>query len=103
MERNEFVEYLKAEGALGFAAGYVNCHRLPALVKRIAYGNSGFPWNLNPKVKYHYGRGVCPNAEFLHDHSVIMFEMCMFELPETDVNLILEAMHKVHKFCIMDA
>ena len=66
VERNEFVEYLKAEGALGFAAGYVNCHRLPALVKRIAYGNSGFPWNLNPKVKYHYGRGVCPNAEEGH-------------------------------------
>ena len=99
IHRDKFVECLVAEGATGFASGYINCHRLPALEQQIAYGNSGFPWSLNPDVDYHYGPGTCPNAEYLHDTSCIMFEMCMFELSDTDVELLIAAIQKVHRSC----
>ena len=100
--RNKFVEYLADEGALGFSGGYINCHRLPALVQKIAYGKSGFPWSLNPDVDYDYGEGTCPNAEFLHDVACIIFEMCMFELRDEEVDLIIMAIRKVHHFCKKD-
>ena len=102
VSRNEFVEFLSAEGALGFAGGYINCHRLPALVNKIALGKSGFPWSLNPSVVYHYGDNTCPNAEYLNDVSCIMFEMCMFELSDNDIDLIIKAIQKVHKFCVLE-
>lgn len=101
VSRNKFVEFLLAEGALGFSGGYINCHRLPALVNKIALGKSGFPWSLNPSVVYNYGDNTCPNAEYLNDVSCITFEMCMFELSDKDVDLIIKAIQKVHKFCVI--
>ncbi len=99
VRRNKFVEYLIAEGAIGFGSGYINCHRLPALEQKIAYGNSGFPWSLNPDVDYQYGTGTCPNAEYLQDTSCITFEMCLFELSDTDVEFLISAIKKVHGAC----
>lgn len=101
ISRKEFVNYLEAEGALGFGEGYSNCHRLPALENKVAYGNSGFPWSLNPDVKYHYGKGVCPNAELLQDSTFFFFEMCMFELPDEEIDLIISAINKVHAVCVI--
>lgn len=95
--RDKFVEHLIAEGAYGFSGGYINCHKLPALEKKIAYGKKGFPWSLNPHIDYRYGSGTCPNAEYLNDTTCIIFEMCMFELSDPDVELIIQAIKKVHE------
>ena len=47
--------------------------------------------------KITYKKGICPIAEKLHDESLIMFEVCLFELSNSDVDLIIEVFKKVWK------
>ena len=71
---------------------------LPMYQKKIAYGSNGFPWNsdiCSREINYH--KGICPTAEKLHDESFLGYEMCLHELSDNDVDLMLEAFHKVWK------
>ena len=47
------------------------------------------------EIEYH--KGICPIAEKLHEESFLGYEMCLHELSDNDVDLILEAFHKVWK------
>ncbi len=96
VSRERIVEALKAEGVTGLAAGYVNVHLLPMYQKKIAYGSSGFPWTSDIcKRDVSYAKGICPVAEELHEKSYLGYEMCLNELENNDVDLIITAFRKV--------
>ena len=96
VSRNLIFKALAAEGISGLAAGYSNLHLLPLYQKKIAYGSNGFPWNLESvRQNINYSKGICPNAEHLHESSFIGFEMCLHDLSIDDINLIVLAFKKV--------
>ena len=83
---------LKAEGVTGLTLGYANIHRLPMYQKKIAYGSHGFPWTLKEtRNDISYEKGICPNAEELHDKTFIGFEVCRHQLLDSDIDLIIKA------------
>jgi dTDP-4-amino-4,6-dideoxygalactose transaminase len=94
--RKKIFEALKAEGVEGLAEGYANIHMLPMYQQKIAYGKKGFPWNsdfCDREIKYE--KGICPVAEKLHDETFLGYEMCLHELSEQDVELLIKAFKKV--------
>lgn len=87
---------LEAEGMTGLAPGYANVHLLPMYQKKIAYGSKGFPWTSDIcRRGVDYTKGICPVAEELHDKTFLGFEMCLHELGDEDINLIVVAFKKV--------
>jgi dTDP-4-amino-4,6-dideoxygalactose transaminase len=96
VSRNQIVAALHAEGVPYLMSGYQNIHLLPLFRKKIAYGIQGFPWTSDYcSSKQVYAVGLCPIAEELHTHSFLGLNICMNELPSSDVALIIEAFHKV--------
>jgi len=96
ISRDRIVAALEAEGIEGLANGYANVHLLPMYQKKIAYGSNGFPWSSELcKRQVSYDKGICPVAEELHDKSFIAFEMCLHELFDQDIELIVRAFSKV--------
>jgi perosamine synthetase len=98
VSRAHLVDALRAEGLSGIGAGYQNVHLLPMFQQKIAYGSRGFPWNSDIcRREVNYQKGICPVAEQLHDETYFGFAMCLHELTNDDVNLIIEAFHKIWK------
>ena len=96
VSRERIVEALEAEGVDGLANGFANIHMLPMYQNKIAYGSKGFPWTSDiNRREITYGKGVCPTAEYLHEYSVIGYEMCLHQLRDPDVDLIAKAFEKV--------
>jgi perosamine synthetase len=96
VSREKILAALEAEGVTGLAAGYVNVHLLPMYQQKIAYGSNGFPWSSDIcKREVSYAKGICPVAEELHDKSFLEYEMCLNELEDRDVDLIVAAFRKV--------
>ena len=96
VKREKIIAALEAEGVKGLINGYVNVHLLPIFQNKIAYGNNGFPWNSTIYNKeINYKKGICPNAEYLHDNTFIGFEMCLYDLNDKDIKLIIKAFNKV--------
>jgi perosamine synthetase len=96
VSRERILAALEAEGITGLAAGYVNVHLLPMYQQKIAYGSNGFPWSSDIcKRDVSYAKGICPVAEELHDKSFLEYEMCLSELEDEDVDLIVAAFRKV--------
>ncbi|SDH62375.1 DegT/DnrJ/EryC1/StrS family aminotransferase [Propionivibrio dicarboxylicus] len=96
VSRARIVEALEAEGLTGLAAGYVNVHLLPMYQNKIAYGSRGFPWSSDVcKREVDYSKGICPVAEKLHDETFLGFAMCLHDLEDADVDLIVAAFDKV--------
>ncbi len=93
INRSILFKALKAEGVQGIFEGYINLHMLPMFQKKIAYGKKGFPWKFF-KNKANYKKGICPNAELLHDKELICFELCLFDLSVNDLDLICKAFEK---------
>ena len=94
--REMILKALEAEGVTGLAPGYVNLHLLPMFQKKIAYGSKGFPWTSEIcRRDISYKKGICPVAEELHQSSYLGFEMCLHDLTDEDVDLIIQAFHKV--------
>lgn len=96
VSRARIVEALQAEGVIGLGASYQNLHLLPMFQKKIAYGSKGFPWTsdiCHRDVSYQHG--ICPVAEDMNEHCYLGFAMCLHELTESDVDLIVAAFHKV--------
>tara|TARA_Y100000739_G_scaffold229613_1_gene244988 strand:- start:3925 stop:5205 length:1281 start_codon:yes stop_codon:yes gene_type:complete len=87
---------LEAEGIEGLIEGYANIHMLPIFQEKIAYGNKGFPWTSDIcKRDVSYSKGICPIAEELHEKSFLGYEMCLHELNNEEVDLIISAFNKV--------
>lgn len=96
VSRARIVEALEAEGLKGLAAGYANVHLLPMYQKKIAFGNSGFPWTSDIcKRDVSYAKGICPVAEHLHDVSFLGFEMCLHRLTDQEVDKVVTVFQKV--------
>ena len=98
VSRSRIAAALEAEGVPGLATGYTNIHLLPLYQKKLAYGSSGFPWSSDIcHREVDYRKGICPVAETLHDATFIGLEMCLNELADADVDLIIRAFRKVWK------
>lgn len=96
VSRNRIFEALVSEGVPGLSTTFANLHLLPMYQRRIAYGSRGFPWRSDIcRREVSYAKGICPVAESLHDHSYIGFQMCMHQMSNSEVDLMVEAFHKV--------
>lgn len=96
VKRNTIYQALVAEGVQGLAEGYVTLHLLPMYQQKIAYGSNGFPWTSDICHRdVNYNRGICPVAEELQAHSYLGYQMCLNDLSNEDVDLILAAFQKV--------
>lgn len=99
INRADFCRALMAEGVPSIIQGYQNLHRLPLFTHKIAYGTNHFPWSINEGSRaYSYSLGICPVAEELHAASFIGLNLCLYELGQSDVTLIIEAFSKVHRY-----
>ena len=96
ISRKKLISYLKKEGLKDIRGGYVNLHLLPALQKKIAFGDKNFPWTLNEN-RISYKKGICPIAEKLHENNFCLIEVCMLEINTKTINLISNIFHKVWK------
>lgn len=96
--RERLVAALQAEGVPWIYGGYQNVHLLPMFQKRIAYGGAGFPWTSDI---YHgnvsYERGICPNAERLHDKDLICLQLCQHNYTDEETKRVIDAFYKVWK------
>lgn len=89
-------EALLAEGVEGLSPRYVNVHLLPMYQEKIAYGSNGFPWSSDIcRRSVDYSHGICPVAEELQEKSYLGYAMCLNELSENDVDLIVGAFRKI--------
>lgn len=94
--RDRIFDALTAEGVVGLAPGFTNLHLLPLFQNRVAYGSKGFPWTSDVCTReVSYAKGICPVAEELHEFSYLGYEMCLNDLSDTDVDLIITAFRKV--------
>lgn len=94
--RSQIVAAIEAEGVTGLMAGYSNVHLLPMYQRRMAYGSHGFPWSSEIcRREVSYAKGICPVAERLKDEEFLGFEMCLHELTDSDVDLVVRAFQKV--------
>ena len=99
VNRNKIVDALVAEGIEGLMSGYANIHMLPMYQRKIAYGSNGFPWKSEIcKREVSYKRGICPVAEKLHEKTFLGYEMCLYDLSNKDVQLVIDSFQKVWKY-----
>lgn len=86
---------LQAEG-VEVSNSYQNIHLLPLYQKKIAYGSNGFPWTSDICHRdVDYSKGICPVAEEMNDSTYLGFGMCVYDLNNDDVDLIILAFKKV--------
>lgn len=96
VSRAKICAALAAEGVVGLAPGYQNLHLLPMYQQKLAYGSRGFPWTSDICHRnVDYRKGICPVAERLHESSYLGFEMCVHELSDGDIDLVVLAFTKV--------
>jgi len=95
VSRSLICKALAAEGVT-VSEGYQNVHLLPMYQKKIAYGSQGFPWSSDIcRRDVSYKKGICPVAEKLHEFTYMGLEMCVYELGDSEIDLIAKAFHKV--------
>lgn len=95
VSREKIIKSLIEEGVQGISAGYTNLSNLRVFQKKIAYGSEGFPWTLNKNKKYNYSNKDLKICENLNNHSLISFEISLFELSNKDIANIYKAFKKV--------
>lgn len=95
VSREQLAKALRAEG-VDVSTQYQNLHLLPMYQNKIAYGDSGFPWSASfSRQDISYKKGICPVAENLNDQSYLGFGMCVYDLNDADIDLIVNAFRKV--------
>ncbi|MFC1883617.1 DegT/DnrJ/EryC1/StrS family aminotransferase [Thermodesulfobacteriota bacterium] len=95
VNRETFCRALEAEGFPHFQ-GYVKpLYLLPLFQKRIAIGANGFPFNRSAELRY--DKGICPVCERMYEKELILFEPCAFDIDDETVQLLIEAVRKVHR------
>jgi perosamine synthetase len=96
VSRQRIFEALVAEGVTGLSPKYQNLHLLPMYQRKLAYGSKGFPWKSEVcHRQVDYRKGICPVAERLQDEAYMGLFMCLNDLPEKDVSLMVSAFRKV--------
>lgn len=95
LPRDQVFKALVAEG-VPITDRYVNIHLLPIYQKKMAYGTKGLPWSADfYKGNVSYVKGICPVAETIQDGKFLGIGMCINTYTDQDVDLIIEAFHKV--------
>ena len=93
VSRETFSRALAAEG-FPQSVGYVApLYLLPLFDKRIAIGGDGYPFTLTNR---HYGKGLCPVTERLHEKEAIVFQPCAWQIDGETAEKMVEAIRKVH-------
>ena len=93
--RDQIHAALQAEG-VAVGKRYQNIHLLPMYQKKMAYGSKGFPWTSDISHRdVSYSKGICPVAEELNDSTYLGFGMCVYDLTNEDIDLIIKAFKKV--------
>jgi perosamine synthetase len=91
----KIADALRAEG-VEVATAYQNIHLSPMYQKKIAFGNKGFPWTAEfARKNISYAKGICPVAEKLNDETYLGFGMCIYDLNDDDIDLVIKSFHKV--------
>jgi dTDP-4-amino-4,6-dideoxygalactose transaminase len=91
--RAQFSKALAAEGFPHFCGYVAPLYRLPMFRRRIAIGRDGFPFTLSNVC---YQDVSCPITEALHEHELVGFEPCAYDLNDTDLDCLVAAIRKVH-------
>lgn len=96
VSRNRIYDALVAEGVPSLSTTFANLHLLPMYQQKMAYGSHGFPWTSDVCHRnVDYRKGICPVAESMHDSSYIGFQVCVHQLINEDVDMIIEAFYKI--------
>ena len=91
----KIADALLAEG-VEVATSYQNIHLIPMYQKKIAFGSKGFPWTAEfTRKNISYAKGICPVAERLNDETYLGLAMCVYDLSNKDIDLIIKSFHKV--------
>lgn len=94
VSRALFSKALAAEGFPHFPAYLPPLYRLPLFRERAAIGRDGWPFTLTDRV---YKDGLAPVCERLHEEEALLFEPCAFEVTDTNLERLVEAVRKVHR------
>jgi len=95
VSRDKIHAALQAEG-VAVSKRYQNIHLLPMYQQKVAYGSNGFPWTSDICHRdVNYKKGICPVAEELNDSTYLGFGMCVYDLSNEDIDLIIKAFKKV--------
>lgn len=89
---SELKKHLNQKG-IRVSINYQNLHLLPTFQNKRAY-DKNFPWILN-KRKISYKKGICPNAEYLHDKSFIGLNLCNFDYSDRDLKYIIKCFQNI--------
>jgi dTDP-4-amino-4,6-dideoxygalactose transaminase len=88
--RDKISQTLTEFGLFPLEMGYENLHLLPIYSNQNAYGTSKFPWVLDECFKpENYMNGACPVAEKLNNSSLILIPLCVYELDDFEVDLVV--------------
>jgi perosamine synthetase len=94
--REAIYKALVAEGVPALSVGYENIHLLPMYQNKMAYGSKGFPWTSDICHRdVSYAKGICPVAEDMNERRFLSLGICSHLFEDEDVDLIVEAFHKV--------
>ena len=95
ISRDIFATALNAEGFPNFTGYVPPLYWLPVFQEKIAIGDKGFPFNLNPDISYE--KGLCPVAENFHLNESLGFDICDVSVTDDQLNLIVDAFQKVYE------
>jgi perosamine synthetase len=91
----KIADALRAEG-VELATAYQNIHLIPMYQKKIAFGSKGYPWTADfTRKNISYTKGICPVAEKLNDETYLGFSMCVYDLSDDNIDLVIKSFHKV--------
>jgi hypothetical protein len=91
--RELFSRALQAEG-IPHGVGYVApLYLLPVFQRRLALGSDGFPFSLRPRD---YQAGLCPVTERMHNHELMLFEICAYDTAGDFVDAAISGVRKVY-------
>lgn len=94
VDRETFLQALRAEGFPAYG-GYVEpLYRLPLFQRRQAIGRDGFPFTLTDRS---YEGELCPVAERLYRHEFALFETCAFDVDDELARQFVASVRKVHE------
>lgn len=101
--RRRFIEAVAAElpeaatsDDIALSGGYVRPLYLnPIYQRRVAIGSNGFPFNINPNVRYSYDKGLCPVAEHMYETECMISFLVRDPLSEKDMDDFADAIEKV--------
>ncbi len=89
------IKLLKKEGVQGLINQYGGINNLPIFKNKIGYGKKNFPWSLQKKTNNN--NDICPKSDYLNKEVFFAIEVCLYELNNRDIDLIIKSFKKVWK------